>query len=237
MENTALYLKLYQDILDGINSGEYKENESLPSERYLCEKYHVSRSTIRLALKKLKYDGYIYTHHGDGSFVKAQTFEQTLGKFYSFTDELKNCGILINNSILEYEILKPGPALTQELGYAPDALFHRLVRLRSAKDNPLMLETTYLPKERFHKLNISLLENHMALYKYLIEHYAFHADRAVEKLSPVLASPYERELLHIQPSIPCTLLERFSYEEGSIIEYTRSVIRGDKYVFKVDLWT
>ena len=50
MESNALYIKVYQDILDGIRKSEYAENTPLPSERYLCEKYHVSRSTIRQSL-------------------------------------------------------------------------------------------------------------------------------------------------------------------------------------------
>ena len=43
------------------------------------------------------------------------------------------------------------------------------------------------------------------------------------------------ELLKISPRIPCILLERFSYEEDCLVEYTSSVVRGDKYVFKIEL--
>ncbi|MFW5629321.1 GntR family transcriptional regulator [Acetivibrio ethanolgignens] len=40
----VLYLEVYQKILESIHSLEYIENTPLPSERYLSERYHVSRS-------------------------------------------------------------------------------------------------------------------------------------------------------------------------------------------------
>jgi len=100
MPNEALYVRVCQQIFDSIiMSSEYAENSPLPSERFLCEKYHVSRSTVRQALEKLQDDGYIYTIRGNGSFIKPQVFEQNLTTFYSFTDELKNSNVIIQNEI------------------------------------------------------------------------------------------------------------------------------------------
>lgn len=233
MAETALYKLVYQYILDSIKSGEYSENSCLPAERYLCEKYHVSRSTIRQALDCLKEDGYVFTIHGNGTFVKPQIFEQPLAKFYTFTDELKNSNILIRNDIIGYELIALDKGLAAKLQYPVKSVFHKIIRLRYAKDCPLMIETTYLPKNRFIKINTSLLEQG-SLYAYLRDKYDFQINHATEAFRPVLASTPERELLQIPSSTPCILLERFSYEDDLIIEYTKSIVRGDKYIFKVD---
>ncbi|MFV0240317.1 MAG: GntR family transcriptional regulator, partial [Lacrimispora sphenoides] len=180
MQSDALYLHVYQKILEGIRSFEYDENSPLPAERVICEKYHVSRATVRRALDKLKAEGYIYTLPNNGSFVRPQVFEQPLTKFYSFTDELKNSNIVIYNHIVEYELVRIDHALAKKLAFPHGAMFHKLVRLRSAKEYPLMLETTYLPQERFHTIDISFLENRGSLYEYLRNTYGFHVDRAVE---------------------------------------------------------
>lgn len=235
MSSNALYLKVYQSISDSIRSGEYAENEPLPSERYLSEQYQVSRSTIRLALNLLKENNYIYTVAGNGSFIKPQSFELPLNKLYSFTDELKANNLLIHNSIIEYSQIELDKSLARKLNYPVGATFHKLIRLRSEKFHPLMLETTFLPQSRIHHLNIEFLEGHGSLYEYLARKYDFHAEHATETFCPILANPRERELLKIYPNTPCMLLERYSYEENSIIEYTRSVVRGDKYTFRVDL--
>ena len=69
MGNDALYVEIYHAILKSIQANEYPENSPLPSERYLCEKYHVSRSTIRQALNLLQESGVVYTVHGNGHLL------------------------------------------------------------------------------------------------------------------------------------------------------------------------
>ena len=234
-QSDTLYLHVYQKILDGIRSFEYDENSPLPAERVICKKYHVSRATVRRALDKLKADGYIYTLPNNGSFIRPQVFEQPLTKFYSFTDELKNSNIIINNHIVAYELIQIDHTLAKKIAYPQGTVFHKLVRLRSAKEYPLMLETTYLPQERFHTIDISFLENRGSLYEYLRNTYGFHIDRAVESFHPVNPNARERDLLKIPTATPCMFLERFSYENNSIIEYTLSIVRGDKYSFTVNL--
>ena len=41
--------------------------------------------------------------------------------------------------------------------------------------------------------------------------------------------------MHISSNVPCTLLERYSYEGNVLIEYTKSIVRGDKYAFRIEL--
>ena len=119
-------------------------------------------------------------------------------------------------------------------GYTESSVFHKLIRLRSAKDYPLMLETTYLPTSRFIRLYPEKIESG-SLYEFLRENYGFKADRIKETLRPIIPSSKEKKLLQISSNIPCILLERFSFEDDLLIEYTRSVVRGDKYIFQVNL--
>ena len=234
MENTPLYIQIYKTILASIKDGEYKENTPLPSERELCDKYFVSRSTIRQTISLLKEGDFVYTVQGKGTFIKPQVFVQPLTKVYSFTDTLKNDNVIIQNRIVEYARETADSALTKITGYGEKNAFHKLTRLRSAKDYPLMLETTYLPFSRFIRLDIEAVENG-SLYDYLQKNYNFKADKVKETIRPIMPQAKERKLLQISANVPCILLERFSYEEDLLIEYTRSVIRGDKYIFRVDL--
>lgn len=234
MANTPLYLQIYKNMLSSIKNGEYKENTALPSERELCDKYYVSRSTIRQTIALLKEGDFVYTVQGKGTFIKPQVFVQPLTKVYSFTDTLKNDNVIIQNRIIEYSKQTADAALTKATGYDKNAVFHTLTRLRSAKDYPLMLETTYLPTARFIRLDTTSIEKG-SLYDYLRKNYNFKADRMKETLRPILPLPKERKLLELSTNIPCILLERFSYEDDLLIEYTRSVVRGDKYIFQVNL--
>lgn len=234
MHESALYVDIYNKLLQAIKTGEYAENAPLPSERFLCDKYHVSRSTIRQAIQLLKEADAVYTVQGNGTFIKPQVFTQPLTRFYSFTDTLKSSNILIENEIVRYAQIPADSKMVRKTGFPIGSRFHMLVRLRSAKEYPLMLETTYLPCARFMRLDLEALSRG-SLYEYLKLNYNFHADNARETLRPVMPLPEERTLLKIHPNTPCILLERFSYEDGQLIEYTKSIVRGDKYIFHVDL--
>ncbi len=234
MSNAPLYIQIYKIMLSSIKSGEYRENTELPSERELCEKYHVSRSTIRQTISLLKEADFVYTVQGKGTFIKPQVFTQPLTKFYSFADTLKNDNVIIQNKIIEYSKTTADSTLAKITGHNQNAVFHKLTRLRSAKDYPLMLETSYLPTARFFRLDIETIEAG-SLYDYLRKNYNFKADRIKETLRPIIPQTKEKKLLQISSNVPCVLLERFSYEDDLLIEYTRSIVRGDKYIFQVNL--
>lgn len=234
MSSTPVYFDLFKKILLDIQNGEYPEGSLLPTEEHLCRKYSASRSTIRRALTLLKDADLIYAARGVGTIIKPHVFMQPLGTFYSFTDTLKSSNILIQNRIVSCELVTADKALAVETGYPDGSVFHQLIRLRSAKEYPLMLETTYLPRSRFLSLDTEILSAG-SLYEFLRERYGFHADRAVEKFQPVMPRPDEQTLLHITSDTPCMLLERYSYEGEMLIEYTKSIVRGDKYAFRVDL--
>ena len=230
----SLYDEVYQAILADIRNGRYPENTALPDERSLARAYHVSRSTIRQALSLLKQSDLVFSIQGNGTFVRPHVFTQPLTRFYSFTDTLKNDNVLIQNELVGFGTVPADAALSRKTGHPEGSPFHRLVRLRSAETYPLMLETTFLPVSRFPQLDREVLSSG-SLYEYLRSEYRFHADRASETFCAAMPSPEEKRLLRMPSNTPCILLERFSYEEDSLIEYTRSVIRGDKYRFHAEL--
>ena len=236
MENQALYIDVSKKILDDIMRGEYPENSPLPTEQQLLDKYHVSRTTIRKAVQRLKDEDVVYTVQGNGIFIKPQVYTQPMMQFYSFTDSLKSSNVLIQNTIVSYEEIVADASIAKKTGHPEGSLFHKLCRLRLAKEYPLMLETTYLPKSRFFSLDIHILSKG-SLYEFLRSNYHFHADTATETVRPVMPRPDEKALLQMPVNTPCVLLERFSYEDGKIIEYTKSIVRGDKYIFHIDMHT
>ena len=56
-------------IVDIISSGQIKSGQKLPSENQLCKSLHVSRPTLREALKSLAYVGMVRMQAGEGCFV------------------------------------------------------------------------------------------------------------------------------------------------------------------------
>lgn len=234
MSGEPLYMNIYKDMVSNIRSGKWTENAPLPAERALCLFYHVSRTTLRRALDRLEKDNYIVKKHGNGNFVKPQVFEQPLRQLYSFTDTLKNDGVIVDNVIVDYELSQAPDELLMGGYCEPSDQFHKLTRLRSAKDYPLMLEINYLSRSRFFKLDLKWLENN-SLYKYLRQQYNMGIDHGFEIFRTIMPATKDRLLLNIPATQPCMAIERFGFEGDSLIEYGKSVVRGDKYTFRVEL--
>lgn len=58
-----------QYVLDGIESGELRADEKLPTERELTDRFGGGRSAVRQALERLERDGLIIRHVGRGTFL------------------------------------------------------------------------------------------------------------------------------------------------------------------------
>ncbi len=59
-------------IRAGIDSGDLKPRDRLPSERRLAARFGVSRDTVRRALAELADDSLITAHRGSGSYVRGE---------------------------------------------------------------------------------------------------------------------------------------------------------------------
>ena len=67
--NRPLYVQIKEILEKDIRKGVFQPGERFPTERELCERFGVSRITIRQALQELVKDGLLYRHQGSGSYV------------------------------------------------------------------------------------------------------------------------------------------------------------------------
>ncbi|MFQ7877924.1 GntR family transcriptional regulator [Enterocloster sp.] len=74
--NIPYYVQIYDIIYQLIQDEKLKEGDSLPGENILAEYWNVSRSTVRMAVRKLEEDGYIYKMQGKKTTVTGSWPEQ-----------------------------------------------------------------------------------------------------------------------------------------------------------------
>ena len=75
-ERQSLTKQLMDVIIANITSGDLPVGEKLPPEAELAETLHVSRNTLREALKTLDTFGIIESLHGQGTFVSAHAMQR-----------------------------------------------------------------------------------------------------------------------------------------------------------------
>ncbi len=64
-----LYRQLKQILEEGIERGDYRPGDRIPTEEELCRQFGVSRVTVRQALGALANEGLVLRHQGSGTFV------------------------------------------------------------------------------------------------------------------------------------------------------------------------
>ncbi len=230
----ALYYQLMDIIVEDIEDGKLKENDKLPSERELCIEYDISRVTVRKAIQELEKSGYIYKEHGKGTFVSPKKFEQDLLKFYSFTEEMKKIGKIPSSKVISFEIVTEDEKIARKLKLNLNDKIYKFTRLRLADEKPMILETTYVPYDRFIGLTKKDLEN-QPMYDIFTKTYNAVFTTAEETFQVIAARSREAKLLEISSNTPCLMVERITYEDDLIIEYTKSVTRGNKFKYHVIL--
>lgn len=231
------YVQLYSFIKHQIKAGVFKVNDQLIAENELCEILNVSRTTVRLAMDQLINEGLIVRYRGKGSFIAEEKIRRKINYLYNFTNNMQEVGAKPSSIVLESIVITADDFITQKLALpTANRQVFKLMRIRCANDNPLLLETTYIPyylcegieHNDFHKAS---------LYRVLTNEYSLNLFHAEETIEAILIEKEQAEYLDCKKKMPGYKIERISHlDNGYIFEYTKSVTRADKCVFKLDLY-
>lgn len=228
-----LYVQLRKRIEAGIASGFLAPDMPLPPEREIATLTGLSRVTVRKAMAELAERGLILQRQGSGSFVAPARarVQQSLSRLTSFTEDMTGRGYRPGVVWLERGLFQPSEEEVAVLGLAPGAQVARLARLRRADDRPMAIERASLPPD--------ILPNPLAVTHSLYEvlgQAGLRPVRAVQKISAVNLGQAEAGLLGVAPMAAGLRIERTAFlPDGRVVEYTRSIYRGDAYDFVAEL--
>lgn len=189
----------------------------------------MSRMTARQALTTLQQEGYVYRDGRRGTFVAEPRVELAIG---SFSDEVARRGRQPGARVLTAESRVPSALVRDELGLEIGEQVHLIRRVRLADDEPLAIESTYLPRV----LCPDLLELPLSgsLWALLREHFGVVVARAEATVEAVALDQFESEHLGMPEGAPGVLLTRTTTDAaGTPIEFARDVYRGDRASFRV----
>lgn len=232
-----LYLKIYQRLREEIERGKYKVGDLLPSEEELAEIFQASRTTIRNALQELERDNLIFRKRGKGTVVQEPKTAQNLNYISSFTETLRSKGVEVATGTLTVELVPAPPKVAGALNLEGGELVYLVQRTRVTGGLPIAFITNYLlPRivPELEKKKEALRTR--GLYQLLEEEYGLKLHRAIETIEAYMSGPLEADLLHIPEKMPLFHTVRVVYlEDGTPFEVDISVIRADKYEYKVFL--
>lgn len=227
------YMQLRTRLSDAIDEGILPPGSALPSEREIGALTDLSRVTVRKAIQALVDSGDIVQRQGSGSFVteKAERLQQSLSQLTSFSEDMAHRGMSTEVRMLEQSVCVPSMAEVEALGLSADASVSRLARLRVADGRPMAIERASLPTD--------ILPNPLEVTSSLYEVLARSGNRpvaAVQKISAINLGVDDADLLGVAEGAAGLKIERLSrLGSGRVIEFVKSIYRGDAYDFVADL--
>jgi GntR family transcriptional regulator len=224
------YLRV-RDYLRIVAEQELRPGDPVPSERDLCDRFGVSRMTVRQAVDALVVEGLLQRVQGSGTFVARPKVDLQV-RLTSFTEEMRRRGMTPSVRHLRAETVPADAAVAHALEISPgDAVVH-LHQLRLADEEPMSVEHTWLPAG----LVPGMLDDGPPTGLYAeLESRGLPPTWGEDTVDAGDADVEEARLLGIPPGRSVLRIARRAFSRDVATEYSRSVYRSDRYTLWVPL--
>ena len=193
---------------------------AIPSERQLSADLGVSRLTVRAALDELVREPKI-----------AQELTMT-----SFSEDMRQRGMRPGSKTLSLETTLAGAYLGRCLHVSPSERILVAKRLRLADDETMAIETLHVPEALVPGLTRKDFDEN-SFYDLLTQRYGIEIVGGTQAIEPTVTNEEESDALGVPLHSPAFQFERTTRAaDGSIVEFVRSIYRGDRYRLVTELY-
>lgn len=235
--SNPLHVQVEDRLRDLIQSGQVPRGAGLPGELELAAALALSRHTVRHALATLAAEGLVRRERGRGTRVVTPVAALSIGhvdQVHALAWEMTAQGPQQHARVLEAVIDNAPSEVAAHLMLSTDVPVTRIVRIRMANDEPLVIETAYLLPEYAEGLDSDALERG-SVYDAIERRYGLRVTRAQEIIMPMVLSRSDARRLHVRTGAAAFRVERTTWAGTKPIEWQESILRGDRFVYSVEL--
>jgi GntR family transcriptional regulator len=169
---------------------------------------------------------------GVGTQVVPHTFSTRLSDWHSFSQEMMGKGMAFEAYEIKVEKVAPDEKITGFFRIKKNTQVLKLARLRGMNGEPAVyFESFFHPRIRLDAGE----DFSRPLYQILEEKFNIVVVRSSEHIRAQLAGSIAKKL-HIRPSDPILVRERFVYDPGDRpVEYNIGFYRADKFTYSIDI--
>ncbi len=233
-----LHYQLANELRDYIQSGSWNIGDLFPTDREIMEKYGVSATTVRRAVKQLVEEGWIERKPGKGTFIKKEPIKEQLDKLTGFFEEMTNKGFVPKAEVLEVKEVEVDDSLLKKfpgLKLLKQDKLMLIKKLHKINDKQLVYVNSFWKEEYGKELARYDLSNTGA-YEIANRFLNVQLTKAEETILAKAATREEAEFLGIKKGEPVLVMERLTFEQNDIpIEYVYNVYRADRYRYNITL--
>jgi GntR family transcriptional regulator len=152
----------------------------------------------------------------------------------SFTEDMARRGMRAGSHVVSFEPISAGAKLGQRLRVSPVDEVWAIRRLRLADDVSMAIEFLHVPRRLLPDLRREDLEEHS--FYGLLQARGIAIASGIQTIEPTVVNDDEAAMLAVPVHSPAFLFERTTESEGGdVVEYVRSLYRGDRYRLVTEL--
>ncbi len=194
-----------------IIEGEFPPGSKLPNEDALCQRFAVSRITLREAVRGLIEEGYVVRRQGAGTFVTVgPALRNSLDTNFSYTEYLESTGLRVIKRVLEATRTMPSDEVSSDLGLGEREEVVVVRRLRIAGKTPAIYSIDTIPADIVDAKG-DLKEFGRSLYRLLASR-GHVIDHGRSVLTPVVANTALAEILEVPRGTPLQHMRQVDYD-------------------------
>jgi GntR family transcriptional regulator len=215
-----------------ITEEQYQNGKNIPNEVDLADMLGISRTTLRIAINKLVFEGLLIRKKRAGTKVAPTAVSSKSNNWLSFSQEMKLRGIPIKNFELHVTWVLPEPNLAKFFDIKQDTPVLKMERVRGRPEEPFVFFASYFhprvgltPDDDFKR----------PLYELLEHEHAVIATLSKEEIRAIGADELIAEKLHVPVGSPILFRKRFVYDQGEQpIEYNVGYYKADSFIYTVE---
>jgi GntR family transcriptional regulator len=188
---------------------------------------------VRQAYQKLRSEGLLIIEKGKRPVIGSGRLPWNFQELRGFSEEMRRRGLLPSARVLSKKIVKAKGEVAQALRLEDGESVYSIKRLRLVNGDPVAVVTSYLPARLFPNIEKQNLEER-SLYAIFENVYKRKLNWAEESIGAVSALEDEATILETAPGSALLLIRETTYDSDRVaIEYSRSLLRGDRYTASV----
>jgi GntR family transcriptional regulator len=236
---SPLYQQIKGLILKGLQDGEWKPGEAIPSEMDLAARYRVSQGTVRKAIDELAADNLLVRRQGKGTFVDTHAEKHAQYRFLKLVPDSgdQSSEGPADRQITECKRVRATAEIAKLLNLRTGDPVWQAQRVLSFRGVPTILEDIWLPAAPFKGLTAErLADYHGSMYALFETEFGVRMVRAVEKIRALPANLLHSTLLKIEQNTPLLSVERVAYTYNDVpMELRRGYYLTDTHHYRNEL--
>ena len=236
---SPLYRQIKGLIMQGLQSGDWRPGESIPSEMDLAARYHVSQGTVRKAIDELAAENLLIRRQGKGTFVATHAEHHVQYRFLKLmpdNGDTQSEG-RAQRTIIDCKKLRASAEIARALALRSGDSVLQVRRVLSLADRPTILEDLWLPATPFKGLTAERLSQFNGpMYEMFETEFGVRMVRAEEKIRAVLPDDSQCQLLKVDVTTPLLSVERIAYTYNNApMELRRGLYLTDTHHYHNEL--